>query len=145
MRHKVAFGMFFRRPTHPVSTKIALYDSFADHILVMHYPRSGGFYGLPGGHIEKHETPDDGLARELLEEVGIGAEQLVRRDFFTIEPGDNRIIVAYTGIVPAGTVVTTPSPKEGAGVWMTKQEFLAPDLPIAEAYRQFGLAHWPKA
>lgn len=136
--------MFFRRPKHPVSTKIALYDASGEHILIMHYPRGGGFYGLPGGHIEKNETPDDGLTRELREEVGIAAEQVARRDFFTIQPGDNRIIVAYTGIVPADAVVATPNPKEGTGVWMSKQEFSDPSLAIAEKYREFGLAHWPQ-
>ncbi len=30
-----------------------------------------GFWGLPGGSVEKYETPTDGLIREVQEELGI--------------------------------------------------------------------------
>lgn len=31
----------------------------------------GGYWGLPGGSVEKHETPVEGLIREVKEELGI--------------------------------------------------------------------------
>jgi 8-oxo-dGTP diphosphatase len=31
----------------------------------------GNMYGLPGGHVEKNETPTDALIREINEELGV--------------------------------------------------------------------------
>jgi len=34
-------------------------------------PRSPGFYGLPGGFLEKNESFEDGAKREIVEETGL--------------------------------------------------------------------------
>lgn len=40
--------------------------------LLLHRPKSkGGGYGLPGGHVEKDETPMQALVREIWEELRI--------------------------------------------------------------------------
>lgn len=40
--------------------------------LLMERPRfKGGGYGLPGGHVEKNETPVEALVRETYEELGL--------------------------------------------------------------------------
>ncbi|MDP5170464.1 MAG: NUDIX domain-containing protein [Bacteroidia bacterium] len=40
--------------------------------LLMRRPKfKGGGYGLPGGHVEKNETPVEALLRECYEELGI--------------------------------------------------------------------------
>lgn len=133
------------RPRHEVSTKAALYNQAGTHVVLMQYVgrRNGNvFYGLPGGHVEYRETPDEALERELLEEIGLAVPGIVRRDFF--RAGDNvRIILAYTGILPDDTVIEVPNPIEGEGKWFTKEELLALEK-LGDDYRQFILAYWPE-
>lgn len=130
------------RPKHPVSAKIALYDSSTEHVLIMRYERNRVFYGLPGGHIERHETPDAAMLRELEEEAGVKLETYQRKDFFVTTPGANRLIVAYTGTLASDKNVSTPRPKEGVPVWMTRSE-LTQLKDISAAYKTFALQNWP--
>jgi 8-oxo-dGTP pyrophosphatase MutT (NUDIX family) len=44
-------------------------------VLLVHH-RKLGLWLAPGGHVEKHEDPDQALFRELKEETGLGREDL---------------------------------------------------------------------
>jgi len=46
-------------------------------IEILRYPRNGISLEIPSGHIEPKETPKQSAARELLEETGYTANQLV--------------------------------------------------------------------
>lgn len=59
----------------------------------MHKPKSkGGGYGLPGGHVEKNETPVQALIREIKEEldVEIHQEDLILTKVIHRKKGDVR-------------------------------------------------------
>ena len=128
------------RTLFPVSTKAAIYSKDASHILVM-YTDKNKSWGLPGGHIEAGETPDQAIERELMEECGLAIPHLQRRDFFLHSKG--KIILAYTGVAPSHTLQSTQHNCEGIPKWLTRTEFAA--LTIEPHYKELVFAAWPSA
>jgi 8-oxo-dGTP diphosphatase len=53
-----------------------------------------GFIEIPGGHVDKDETLEDALRREMREELGIDVEKakLVQRSLFTATSGERQRI-----------------------------------------------------
>jgi 8-oxo-dGTP pyrophosphatase MutT (NUDIX family) len=52
----------------------ACYLEVNGHFLLIQYTqgrKEGGLWGLPAGKLEKNETPEDALRRELFEETGL--------------------------------------------------------------------------
>lgn len=123
-----------------VTTKAALYSDDGQQIVVTDYLDRGQF-GLPGGHIDKGEHPDQAMARELEEETGLKNVTLQRRDFFLHVNG--KLVLAYVGTLPLDT---TFSDRDTDGTsrarWMTKAEFGQVD--IEPGYRKFALENWPQ-
>jgi len=128
------------RTLFPVSTKAAIYSKDASHILVI-YINKNKSWGLPGGHIEAGETPDQAIKRELMEECGLAIPHLQRRDFFLHSEG--KIILAYTGVAPSHTLQSTQHNCEGIPTWVTRAEFAT--LTIEPHYKELVLAAWPSA
>ena len=89
------------RPTFRVSCKAALFNPSRTKVLIVEYDRdySDKEYGLPGGHMEKGESPDETITREIKEETGLNliSEELQRRDFWL--HGDGKVILGYVGEV----------------------------------------------
>jgi len=129
------------RDLHRVSTKAAIYTPNGSHALIMLMYRgtSKEIYGLPGGHVDAGEVPDETIARELQEELGINVSGLRRNDFFSHENG--KIVLAYTAVLPFDTVFTSPEPEKEVGLWMTRKEYEAVKTPLC--YRELVLKNWP--
>lgn len=125
---------------HPVSTKAALYATDGSAILVLKYTRVPRFaYGLAGGHVDMGETPDQAMARELLEELGVNDIELEHKDFFTHASG--KIILGYTGKIDRNIPFNSPEPETEVGVWLTQDEFK--QIDIDPGYKEFALRFWP--
>ena len=129
------------RPKNPVSTKLALYSHDFASVLLMHYPVRG-INGLPGGHVEVKENPDDTIKRELLEELTLSVDTMKRADFFLTSGKQSRIILAYTAIAPADVYIKPTRPRFEFGKWTTKEEVA--DIALSPEYKQFVLENWPK-
>jgi ADP-ribose pyrophosphatase YjhB (NUDIX family) len=58
---------------HVICTSCVVWDCETGHILLQHRNKDPGrnLWVLPGGKLEDNEHPDDGLARELAEELGL--------------------------------------------------------------------------
>jgi 8-oxo-dGTP pyrophosphatase MutT (NUDIX family) len=128
------------RPKHHVSAKVALYSHDLGSVLVMYYPKRGT-NGLPGGHVESKENPDDTIRRELIEELTLTVDTMKRTDFFLHKGNTGRVILAYTAIAPSEVSITPTDPKFEYAKWVTKNEFEA--ITMAPGYTRFVLENWP--
>jgi 8-oxo-dGTP pyrophosphatase MutT (NUDIX family) len=127
------------RTSYRISAKVAIYSDDHEAVLVMQYPHA---HGLPGGHIEKGELPEEALRRELMEELGIGIGAVQRQDFFFRNEKRRSLIVAFVSIASKELTLLPPRPDREKGIWLTKAELA--ELPtISPAYKEFTLANWP--
>lgn len=129
-----------RHDAHFVTTKAAIYSTDTTHVLAMRLHQKDYIpYGLPGGHVDKGETPDQAIARELDEELGIIVTPLIRKDFFN--HANSKIVLAYTGTLPLTTALHPSRPDKETGEWLTKDELT--NARIDPGYKTFVLANWP--
>ena len=66
----------FSHPRIAVTAGAILTDGHGRVLLLKHRFRPGSGWGLPGGFIEHGEQPEEGLRRELREEIGLEVERL---------------------------------------------------------------------
>lgn len=59
-----------------VTTAVAIFDDQARVLLLEHVFRPDSGWGLPGGFLSDGEQPDEGLRREIREEIGIELEDV---------------------------------------------------------------------
>ena len=129
------------RPKHVVSTKLALYSHDLNSVLIMHYPMRD-IFGLPGGHVEAKENPNDTIRRELLEELSLSVENLQRSDFFLREGDHGPIILAFSAIAPLDVSITPTNPKFEYAIWVAKDDVA--NVKMSSEYKRFVLEKWPK-
>lgn len=127
------------RKLFKVSTKAAIFDPSHENIIIIDMDEINDC-GLPGGHVDEDETPDEAIMRELFEECGIIPDTISRKDFFIHSNG--KLILAYTGEVSDTKLKSEQDNLEGKPVWMTKSEFMK--ISIEPNYREFVLNNWPK-
>jgi 8-oxo-dGTP pyrophosphatase MutT (NUDIX family) len=129
------------RPKHVVSTKLALYSHDLASVLLMHYPVRG-HYGLPGGHVEPREDPNETIRRELLEELTLSVDTLKRTDFFLREGSHGPIILAFTAVASPSVSIKPTNARFEYGVWREKNDI--PEVDMSPEYKRFVLENWPK-
>jgi ADP-ribose pyrophosphatase YjhB (NUDIX family) len=66
----------FSHPRFAVTAGAIVTDGHGRVLLLKHRFRPGSGWGLPGGFIEHGEQPEEGLRRELREEIGLEVERL---------------------------------------------------------------------
>lgn len=97
-------------------------------------------YGLPGGHLEAGEDPDEAIRRELKEETGIEGIKLTRRDFWAHE--DGKIVLGYTGKLE--TVVPLSSSEPGSVTEWRPLSDIANEVINVGSYKEFILSNRPE-
>lgn len=125
--------------TFLVSTKIAIYNHDATKVMVMKYPH---VYGLPDGHLERHETPEEALVRELDEELGVTLPAIKKADFFLRDTEGETVILGFTATAPAGFITHPSDYEKEHDVWVGRDEIAA--LDMAEGYKKMIFEEWPQ-
>jgi len=96
-----------------------------------------GQWALPGGRIDRGESPEDTALRELSEEVGLNLDRkdiLGRLDDFATRSGFVMTPVVLWG-GPGARL--TPNPAEVSSLHrISLREFLRPDAPLLEEYSE---------
>lgn len=124
--------------THRVSCKVALYNEDFSKVLVAEY--NPGNFGLPGGHLEGDETPDDAIARELQEELGLSGIVLRHGDF--IRHFDGKVVLYFYGTIKEDTKLYVDLDEMSAVRWVPVKDIQTKTVNI-DMYRDFVLSNVP--
>lgn len=124
-----------------VSCKCALYTADGSKVLLSRYGPQNGF-GLPGGHVEADETPDEAMGRELLEEVGLTGVAVTKRDFWMHD--DGKLVLGYTGVLDETTKLKIQLEEISDAVWIAVSE-IAEGRVVISSYSKFICQFQPKA
>lgn len=109
------------RPRHRVSAKIALLNLVGDRVL-MTRTHDGGF-GLPGGHVEYDELPEDAIIRELKEELGlIYNGPLTKADFWR-DARTDRILLGFIGQLDEAVELKLDQREVAGVIWASIEDF----------------------
>ena len=76
-----------------VSAAAVILNKDREVLLLNHVLRPASGWGLPGGFLDKGEQPDEGIRREIREEVGIELESLA---MYRIRTAGSHIEMIYT-------------------------------------------------
>ena len=123
------------REVFRVSCKIAFFSP--DRASVLLIEQQPGTYGLPGGHLEQGEAPDEGILREIQEELGIQYDgPLIHSDFWTHANG--KIVLGFTGLLNQATEFTIDPQEVTSTRWVTIEQLRCGEVN-AGAYHEFIL------
>jgi ADP-ribose pyrophosphatase YjhB (NUDIX family) len=105
-------------PSFMVGAMALIQDNQGRVLVLEHTYRRRVPWGLPGGWLKQAESPEAGLAREVLEETGlmVRVEALVAADFW----GDSQLDLMYRCTVESGTY--SPSDETGLHRWVAPAE-----------------------
>ncbi len=105
-------------------------------VLLQHrapWSHQGGTWGLPGGALDSHETPEQAAVREANEEAGLAADQVtVRVSVVTAEVGSDAAGTrwSYTTVIADAPALldTVPNRESSELRWVAEDEVA--DLPL---------------
>lgn len=119
-----------------VSCKAALFTPDRTKVLLVEYLPNN--FGLPGGHTESGETPEETMRRELREELGITDKILLeRRDFW--RHSDGKIVLGFIGVIDISHKLIIDVNEIRAALWV-KVADIKDGMVTAGTYDEFILA-----
>lgn len=122
-----------------VTCKVAVYTPDGNKVLIVEHGDKGN--GLPGGHLEADETPDEAMVRELFEELGVKDVPLERKDFWMHHNG--KLILGFTGMLDELTQLTLQDSEITKAMWVDVEKIASGEV-IARSYDQFICTFQPR-
>lgn len=126
------------RTLHAVSAKVAIYNPTRTKVLLTEY--LPGKYGLPGGHLEGTETPDQAAVREVSEELGITLDATIMQSKSFWRHDGGKIVLGYTATLPEDTEFTLDPVEVEAVHWVPLSDIEAGAINT-RSYDDFILTH----
>lgn len=125
------------RTLHAVSAKVAIYNPDKTKVLLTEY--LPGKYGLPGGHLEANETPNEAAVREIAEEIGItlSPKEITSKHFWRHDSG--KIVLGYIATLAEDTLFSL-DPEEVLAVHWTPLGDIESGVVNTRSYDRFILA-----
>lgn len=93
-------------------------------ILLVRDPSDDAIWELPGGRLHAGETPQEGLLRELKEEIGVHAsiQRVVHVEQFRhVKTGQEMFLVAYEATFSPDQEIQPLDGEVGEWCWITKE------------------------
>lgn len=124
-----------------VSCKIALYNPEHTKVLVVRYRHNNKTFGLPGGHLDTGEVPDETIIREIKEELGINYDGPLKKVGFGLVNKDigEKVCLEYIGELDESTDFVFAKNGEVAGTqWVKLNDIQNGRIDIRD-YKKFVL------
>lgn len=120
-------------PTQRQCAAVVLQD-ISGRILAVQHNYGQRFWGVPGGIVERGETPMQAAQREALEEVGLSVEVTRLIGVYLLQGGGWPDILAFVFSGEGNGEPRIVNPDEIAAVrWLPPDQFPSPVLPDVEA------------
>ena len=135
----LALAVRFGVARHRVGVALVTFDDNGRVLLLRHVLHSACPWGLPGGWLNRNESPADGLERELHEEIGL---EVVLGQTLLIDHGryPPHIIIIYLGSLRPGVPRLNHEIHEAK--WFAPDELPNPLSPFAKKAIKSGLTLW---
>lgn len=109
-----------------VSCKCAIFTPDRLKVLVVEYGPDD--YGLPGGHIESGENPEQAMQRELKEELGITINTATRSDFWMHQNG--KLILGFCAVIDEAVQLTIQESEISAAIWVPVEKIARNEISV---------------
>ena len=126
------------RPTQRVSAKIILYNPERTQVVLAEYVK--GRFGLPGGHLEEGETPEEAIFREIKEELGFALDitTVTRKDFW--RSADGRIILGFMSTMPNDQKIVVDTNEIYDARWVKLSDIIDGSI-VVDTYKELILGN----
>jgi ADP-ribose pyrophosphatase YjhB (NUDIX family) len=137
LHHLMAWSVWLLVPRRRVGVALVVLNNAGQVLLLRHVFHPAAPWGLPGGWLNRRETPAQGALRELHEETGLVA-RLGPVIYVKGESQPDHIGIAYMGYVE-GTAVMQLSSEIIEAVWFERTQLPTSLQPFVQTAIQTAL------
>ncbi|MEZ4515353.1 MAG: NUDIX hydrolase [Chloroflexota bacterium] len=127
MKWLMAGGIRLVVPSHRIGVALIAFNAEDELLLLRHVFHPETPWGLPGGWLARHESPAEGLVREMREETNLTVT-VGPPAYIAHQAGPSHLYMAYLGWVQPGPVTLSNEILEAR--WFPLSELPQPEHPF---------------